>query len=232
MKNIFLVIIFILSIKTFSQLEEGQVFTIPNVTEINMNALNPNEGSVVYNTDDDGIYKYNGTVWTKIDNSLQALVLNSDSGGPTMGAETIIANDNYNDFPLDGGDVQTIDNNIFQINGDGEIEVLEDGVYFITAGLSSDNSFPEDDYIKYAIAAFLNNETGGINQNDLIGFFTRGYVDIPAQGGDNEYWGGSGTLIYLLEANDVINVRYRFDVPDGNTTFTSWLINIGITKIQ
>ena len=262
MKNILSIIVILLSITSSAQINANSVLKLRNVTALEMNAIvTPNTGSVVFNTDDDGIYKFNGTVWTKIDNSLQSIVLNRDSGlggsgSATGGDYTFDGDDNYHNFPV-GGDasqIQEIDTNIFEVIGDGRLRVLEDGVYFISGGISTEGDFPNtydfddvtnindvnnfnqvDDRFDDVEDAFDSFEpvkyvlgvflNGTANAN-IIGFLTRGFVSVPD---DGEFWGTSGVLTYKLSANDVIRVRYRIDAGGD---IDGWFTNIGMTKMQ
>lgn len=228
MKNILSILIFLQSINLVSQISPNSVLQLRNITDAEMTGMvgTANEGSLIYNTDDDGIYRYNGTVWTKIDNSLQTVVLNRDSGfgGGPNDDYFFNGQDNYRDFPVDAGDIQTIDSNIFEVIGNGEIRVLEDGVYFISGAISTEGDFPDDDDIKYILGVFLNGNTAN---DDIIGFLTRGFVTADS---NNEFWGASGVMMYQLEANDIINLRYRIDANETN--INGWFTNIGITKMQ
>ena len=163
---------------TFSQIDGDAIFTLPKVTTTEMLGIStPNTGSLVYNTSDDGIYKFNGSSWLRIDasSSLKSVVLNRTSGY-TLPNST----NTYFDFPINNTHVQSIDSDVFTIVGNGRIKVLNSGVYMIAAELSTSN-MPAGD-TKYIIGAFRN--------NSLIGYLTRGSVDLPNQ----DWWGGTGIL--------------------------------------
>ncbi len=173
---------------TFSQIDGDAIFTLPKVTTTEMLGIStPNTGSLVYNTSDDGIYKFNGSSWLRIDasSSLKSVVLNRTSGY-TLPNST----NTYFDFPINNTHVQSLDSDVFTIVGNGRIKVLNSGVYMIAAELSTSN-MPAGD-TKYIIGAFRN--------NSLIGYLTRGSVDLPSQ----DWWGGTGILTYNLNKDDEI----------------------------
>jgi len=64
---IILLIFFTLTVK--SQISEGSLIQVHPATTAEMNALHPNEGALIYNTTENSLYVYNGTVWEKHKNS-------------------------------------------------------------------------------------------------------------------------------------------------------------------
>lgn len=196
-----------------AQIDGDAIFSLPKLTNSEMLTVNsPYIGSLVYNTTDDSIYKYNGIAWVKTDtaSSLKTVVLNR-TGGYSLPNST----NTYYDFPLNASHVQTIDSDVFTITGDGAIRVLQAGVYLISAELSTSN-MPSGN-TKYIIGAFRN---GG-----LMGYLTRGSVSLTS----SDWWGGTGVLMYSLNANDIVTIRY---VLNAGGTLTGRFINIGITKVK
>lgn len=133
------------------------------------------------------------------------------------GNNTLLPNatNTYFDFPLDATHTQVNTGSNYTVVGNGEIRVLTDGVYLLSASLST-NNMPSGG-IKYIIGAFVN--------GSLIGYLTRGFVTLPS----TDWWGGSGVLMYNLQANDVVNMRYVLN-NNGNALSARY-VNIGITKI-
>ncbi len=223
MKSPYLFIIVFLTLINSSfvnaQLGASSVLQLQNVSNAEMLAIvSPNTGSLVYNTSDEGVYKFNGTNWVRADvkNSLKTLVLDR-TGGYTLAT----TNNTYFDFPLNATHVQTIDSDTFEVTGDGTIRILADGVYMISAELSTSN-MPAGT-TKYIIAAFLN---GTANPGDIMGYLNRGFVTLPSQ----DWWGATGVLMYTLSQNDIIRLRYVLNA--GGANLTGRFINIGITKVK
>jgi hypothetical protein len=67
MKSTFLFIAFLmLSVTLTAQIDANSVMGTPTATTAEMNAIvSPNIGSVLYNTDDDAIYRYTSSGWVK-----------------------------------------------------------------------------------------------------------------------------------------------------------------------
>lgn len=67
MKNAFLIAVFMMLTLTVSaQIDANSVIGIPTATTAEMNAIvGPSIGSVLYNTDDDAVYRYTSTGWQK-----------------------------------------------------------------------------------------------------------------------------------------------------------------------
>lgn len=197
----------------YSQIDGDAVFSLPKLTNTEMlGVVSPNLGSMVYNTTDDGIYKYDGTAWIRTDasSSLKTVVLNR-----TGGYNLPNATNTYFDFPINAAHTQSIDTDVFAVTGNGRIRVLQTGTYLISAELSTSN-MPSGN-TKYIIGAFRN--------NGLMGYLTRGSVSLSSQ----DWWGGTGVLMYNLNANDEIRIRY---VLNAGRTLNGRFMNIGVTKIK
>ncbi len=63
MKKILLLVIMGLPIYTFAQINADLLVQIHPVSETEMQGLTPDQGALAYNTDDDKIYRYDGSVW-------------------------------------------------------------------------------------------------------------------------------------------------------------------------
>lgn len=221
MKSFFFFICFLFSFGNLSaQVNANSVLTLHKVSTSDMLAIiTPNTGSMVFNTDDNSIYRFDGTDWIQLLdklNSIQSVVLDRVSGYTLA-----TTNNTYFNFPVNSSHTQSIDDDIFEVLGDGTIRVLEDGVYLISAELSTSN-LPAGN-IKYIIAAFVN---GTSNPADIIGYLTRGFVTLNS----TDWWGGTGVLTYNLNANDVVRIRYVLNA--GGSDLTGRFINISITKIK
>ncbi len=190
----------------------------PSGTTAQINAItSPVESVIAYSTDEKLFYYFDGTNWVQLNNpelnSLKVVVLNR-TGGYTLPNQT----NQYQDFPINATHTQTIDTDVFSVTGNGEITVLQDGVYLMSAELSTSN-MPAGG-TKYIIGAFRN------NNSNLIGYLTRGFVTLPSR----DWWGGTGVLMYQLNANDRIKMRYVLNA--GGTPLTGRFMNIGITKLR
>ncbi|SEB38793.1 hypothetical protein SAMN04489761_0361 [Tenacibaculum sp. MAR_2009_124] len=196
-----------------AQIDANSLFALPRATNTEMLGITaPNTGSLLYNTDDNSIYKFNGTNWSAIDDTakLKSIILNRDGGYSLPNATNT-----YYNFPINNSHVQYIDNDVFQVVSNGTIRVLKTGIYMISAELSTSN-MPVGN-TKYIIAAFRN--------NNLIAYLNRGSVSLTNQ----DWWGSTGVVMYNLNANDQISLRY---VLNAGGTLNGRLINIGITKMN
>ncbi|RFN58599.1 hypothetical protein [Marixanthomonas ophiurae] len=190
----------------------------PRMSESDMNAIpTPLDGAVVFNTDKQKLVIRSNGNWIPLSTgSAKSIVLNKDYGTTNNGV--INSNGNtYQDFPLSAGDILEDDNTIFEFLTKGSIKVNVSGVYFMSAALSIRN-LPATS-TKYVLAVERN--------GDLIGYLTRGNVELP----NSDFWGASGSLMYSLEADD--ELKFRYVINNGNiTTFNARFMNIGINKIN
>ena len=204
-----------------AQLNANSVLTLRKVTTIEMNAIvTPNTGSMIFNTDDEGVYKFDGSNWARLldaESSLQSVLLDSGNGTYTLDTAT----DTYFNLPVGVSEIQSIDNDVFEVIDDGTIRVLEDGLYLISAELSTSN-LPSGDR-KYIIGVFLN---GTANPGNIIAYLSRGFASLPS----TDWWGTTGVLTYNLSANDVVRVRYVLN--SGVSSVTGRFTNLTVTKIK
>lgn len=216
MRSIYIVFFFLYAYG-FSQIDSDGLMGLPVTTTAQRTAIpiaTINQGSLVYDSDELAIYQFNGTIWEKLSADVSRTIVLDRLG---TGNNTLLPNatNTYFDFPLDASHTQVNTGSNYTVVGDGEIRVLTDGVYIISASLSS-NNMPSGG-VKYIIGAFLN--------GSLIGYLTRGFVTLPS----TDWWGASGILMYNLQANDVVNIRYVLN-NNGNALSARY-VNIGITKI-
>ncbi|QWX83608.1 hypothetical protein H0I23_14290 [Cellulophaga sp. HaHaR_3_176] len=212
MKNIFYsLIVLFYSNSVSSQVTEGLLVNIHSVTEAEMNALEPNSGSLVYNTTDTSIYVYGAGAWVRVNSEAESktVILNRDGGNlPT-------ATNTFFDLPVDARHVQNINTSYFNVSGTGEITILQDGNYLISGELSTTN-MPSGS-TKFILAVFINGARRG--------YLSRGFASLPNQ----DYWGTTGVLMYQLNANDIISIQYVINAEDS--TLSANFSNIGITKL-
>ncbi|AUC15325.1 hypothetical protein BTO06_09300 [Tenacibaculum sp. SZ-18] len=215
MKDLILLSLLLIgSLTLSSQVLPGvPVSGFPSGTTAQIQAItNPIESIIAYSTNDKKFFYFNGSEWNPLNepSSLNTIVLNR-TGGYTLPNAT----DTYFNFPINGSHVQSIDSDLYTVISDGTIRVSEAGIYLISAELSTSN-MPAGN-TKYIIGAFRN---GG-----LMGYLTRGFTSLPS----TDWWGGTGVLMYNLNANDQISIRY---VLNAGITLNGRFMNIGITKIK
>lgn len=140
--------------------------------------------------------------------SPSSVVLNKSGGSlPT-------SNNTYFDFPINATNIQSIDATTFQVIGNGEIRVLKSGVYSIVAGISCTNM--PSGASKFIIGMTVNGA--------LRGYISRGFANLPS----NDFWGTSGAMMYSLNANDRVTIRY---VLNAGITLNAAYMNIGMSKL-
>ncbi len=201
----------------YTQVDADALMGVPKITTVERNAIpvaTIEQGSIVYDTDELAMYQFDGTIWQKLSVDISRTIVLNRLG---TGNNTLLPNatNTYFDFPLNASHTQVNTGSTFTVVSNGAIRVLTDGVYMISASLST-NNMPSGT-TKYILGAFVN---GG-----LIGYLTRGFATLPG----TDWWGGSGTLMYNLQANDVVTIRYVLN-NNGNALSARY-VNIGITKI-
>ncbi len=185
----------------------------PRMTSLEMNAIpTPLDGALVFNTTRNSYYVYKNSIWSSISNS--ALVINRAFGG----GNNILAtpNNTYVNFPIGSAEVIVTNPDVYNVTGNGTVTILEQGNYLFTASLSSSN-MPSGN-TKYILALTINNV--------LVGYLNRGVATLTS----TDYWGTSGSIIYPINANDVVRLRYVLN--NGGTTLNAVFINIGITRLN
>lgn len=191
-------------------------FVPPRMTQTQMNNIpTPLEGALVYNTTRDAFYMFNGSGWIILGESkLPTLLLNKSSSGTFQ-----LRSNTFFQLPIGNTDVSYIDSDYFTVISNGKIRIEEDGIYSITAGISTSN-LPAGSR-KYIIAVYQN--------NTLIGYVNRGNVDLPSQ----DFWGTSGSFLYEFADGDEIDLKYVINrTATTNETASVRFINLGFTKIN
>ncbi|PVW12855.1 hypothetical protein [Marixanthomonas spongiae] len=191
---------------------------IPRMTTAQMEAIDgPLEGAMVFNTTDNSLYLYVNTKWVR---NVQlydtpSVILNKTGGKLTLQESPPLP------LPLNNSHILHNVADYFEVSGTGvdqnknsTIKVLQEGLYLITAGMSTTNlpAGPK----KYKLLVFVNGA--------LQSYLTSGNVNLTKR----DYWGSSGNSVLLLEANDVVEIKYTLD---GNDTITAKFFNIGISKL-
>jgi len=182
---------------------------------------NPLENDVWFNSLITKIW--DGTAWKSMlsESKSKTLILNNEEGTLVTQTDTPL------DLPLDRDDIVTSDTDTYYtvINIPGpagvQITILKAGKYLISAELSVDNMPPGD--TEYELAILIK---GGI-----AGYLSQGYASIPIPNNpiDEMGIGITGALMYVLAAEDRINIQYILDtnVINLNAPF----LKIGITKL-
>ncbi len=94
MKKTVLLIAFIFSIiAAKAQIDEGSLIQVHSATTAQMNALNPDEGALIYNTTDNSLYVYNGSAWEKHKNSEITTTTTSETINIGTGNQTLNVRD-------------------------------------------------------------------------------------------------------------------------------------------
>ena len=240
-RNIITSLFLFFTIYSFSQVaigttnpSEGSAFQIdsetgalvpPRMTATQMaNIQNPLQGAMVFNTTSQHLFTYNGLEWHEMVRSLPTILMNrNDSGNFTL------AVDNYYQFPVTTSHVNYNDSDYYTVESAGSIRILQDGIYAITTGISTSN-LPAGNR-KYVIGIYRN----GTSSSALIGYPTRGEINLLTNDPSGNYWGTSGKFTYQFNANDLVNIRYVINRDAGastNQTAPIKFVNLAITKVN
>lgn len=182
---------------------------------------NPLENDVWFNSLITKIW--DGTAWKSMLSKSKTLILNNEDGTPVTGTDRVTPLD----LPLTVLDTLTINSTYYTVTnilGPGvgvQIEILKAGNYLISAELSVDN-MPAGD-TEYELAILI---------NDVIaGYLSQGYASIPIPNDPEDEMGigVTGALMYVLAAEDTINIKYILDTNVNN--LEAPFLKIGITKL-
>lgn len=188
-------------------------FVPPRMTSTEMNAIpTPLEGAMVYNTTTSSYYVFKNNVWSP--QSSRTLIINRNF--PNSNNALATPNNTYVNFPIGTADVISNNSEVFNVTGNGTIEISQAGNYLFTASLSSPN-MPNGN-TKYILALEVN--------NTLVGYLNRGVATLQS----SDYWGTSGAIMYPVNANDVVTIRYV--INNNGNTINAKFANIGITKLD
>lgn len=227
-KKHFPLLICFLNICYFSYAQEvraidnkGTIINVRNNTVKTSNnaPTNPLEGDVwIDDTQPDNLitYIWDLTDWSIIEADESKTVILNTQDNRSLTAAT----DDFFVLPLAVADIQTINNNYFEVSNYGttgsSIKILKDGNYLISGEISVTNM--PSGVAKFILGVFLNSTNG------RIGYLSRGFSNLPS----SEYWGTTGTLMYNFKADDFILIQY---VLNGTSPINSDYLNIGITKL-
>ena len=190
---------------------------LPRMTEAQMQAIDqPLNGSIVFNTTDASLYIRINGVWTKYKqlNNTPSIILNKNGGSLTLQEEPPIP------LPLNATHILHNAEEYYLVESDqsstrnSTVKILQDGLYLVTAGMSTTN-LPTGAK-KYTLLVFVNGA--------LKSYLTSGNVSLDR----NDYWGTSGNSVLLLQANDIVEIKYTLD---GSGTINAKFYNIGISKL-
>ena len=185
----------------------------PRMTSTQMQAIpTPLDGALVFNITRNSYYVYKNNVWTSISNS--TLTINKDFGGGNNALST--PNNTYVNFPIGPAEVIVNNPDVYNVTENGTITIKEKGNYLFSASLSSSN-MPNGN-VKYILAITIN--------NTLRGYLSRGVATLPS----SDYWGTSGTIIYPINANDVVKMQYVLN--NGDVTLDAKFVNIGVSRLN
>ena len=184
---------------------------------------NPLENDVWFNSLITKIW--DGTAWKSMlsESKSKTLILNNEDGTPVTGTDRVTPLD----LPLTVLDTLTINSTYYTVTNNTlpnigvQIEILKAGNYLISAELSVDN-MPAGD-TEYELAILI---------NDVIaGYLSQGYASIPIPNDPEDEMGigVTGALMYVLAAEDTINIKYILDTNVNN--LEAPFLKIGITKL-
>lgn len=172
-------------------------------TEIN-NIPTPLAGAVVYNSTDNAYVFFDGSSWIRlVDDQLPAIILEREFTSPN----TVIngSESSYTAFPLtDTHRITPALPLVYDVVGNGTVEVQDAGVYQVTAGYAV-NSVDDDNH-KFIIGCFVN--------GTLQGYLNRGNLKYP--NGTTDDFGTTGVITLNLAAGDDVSVEYVFG-DSGNS---------------
>lgn len=186
---------------------------MPRMTNAQMIAItNVLDGAFVFNTTDNKLYTRVSGSWVKYTHDEVATIIFNKHSGTFSESSTPVL------MPLNSSDVLFNSVGYYELDGppstNGTVTVLQDGMYIITAGISTGN-LPTGAK-KYSLLVYVN--------GTLVTHLTNGYVHLPSAG----WWGASGNFPVLLQANDLVEVKYTLD---GAGSLNARFFNIAITKL-
>lgn len=186
---------------------------IPRMTNAQMVAItNVLDGAFVFNTTDNKLYTRISGSWTEYTHDeVATIIFNKGSGSFSQSATPVL-------MPLNNTNVLFNSVGYYELDGspstNGTVTVLHDGLYIITAGMSTSN-LPAGAK-KYSLQVYVN--------GTLATYLTNGYVNLASR----DYWGTSGNFPVLLQANDLVEVKYTLE---GTGSLSGRFFQIAITKL-
>ncbi|MDN3664427.1 hypothetical protein ACFFU1_14030 [Algibacter miyuki] len=188
-------------------------FVPPRMTSTEMAAISsPLDGALVYNTTLNSYCIFSNGTWSSQSNS--TLIINKDY--PSTNSALSAPDNTYVDFPIGPADVLVTNPDVYDVTANGTVIIKESGNYLFSASLSTPN-MPSGSK-KYIIALEVN--------NSLVAYLSRGFSSLPNQ----DYWGTSGNVMYPINANDVITMKYVLN--NGDVALNAKFVNIGISHLN
>lgn len=169
---------------------------IPRMTDVEMgNIVDVLDGAFVFNTTDNKLYIRISGSWTEYTHDeVATIIFNKGSGSFSQSATPVL-------MPLNNTNVLFNSVGYYELDGppstNGTVTVLHDGLYIITAGMSTSN-LPAGAK-KYSLRVYVN--------GTLATYLTNGYVNLAS----TDFWGTSGNFPVLLQANDIVEIKYTLD---------------------
>ncbi|MDN3724795.1 hypothetical protein QRD02_10405 [Aequorivita sp. SDUM287046] len=207
-----------------TQLAEGSALQIdsergalvmPRVTSEQMEAITDVlDGAIVYNTSKENWYiRIDGEWMAYTYNDTPSIILNKENGTLQQTFTPLhIPLNNTHVLQNSPGYFEMVEIGLGVQNG--TVRILRDGLYLVTAGMSTTN-LPVGAK-KYKVLLYVNGA--------LASYLTSGNVNLSV----SDWWGTSGNSPVLLEANDIVEIKY---ILDGTGTINGKFFNIGISKL-
>ncbi|AFL81231.1 hypothetical protein Aeqsu_1751 [Aequorivita sublithincola DSM 14238] len=188
---------------------------MPRMTDVQMTEITDVlDGAIVFNTTYGNWYIRINGIWTPYSfNDTPSLILNKENGDLAQTSEPLLV-------PLNNLNLLQISPGYYDVGQIGielknaTIRVLREGLYLVSAGMSTTN-LPKGPK-KYKLLLYVNGA--------LVSYLTSGNVNLTA----SDFWGTSGNSAVLLQANDVVEIKY---ILDGTETLKGKFFNIGISKL-
>lgn len=188
---------------------------LPRMDKVQMEAITDVlDGAVVFNTTDQNWYIRIDGRWTPYSyNETPSVILNKENESITLTYQPL-------HIPLNSTHVLNNSPGYYEVAGsdtnlkNATIKVLREGLYLVTAGMSTTN-LPVGPR-KYKVLLYVNGA--------LASYLTSGYVNLSA----SDYWGTSGNSPVLLKAHDIVEIKY---ILDGTGQINGKFFNIGISKL-
>ena len=188
----------------------------PRMTTAEMNAIpTPLDGAFIFNTTENNWFIRKDGVWQSfVRIETPSVILNK---GRTNNGFIITNTNTITPFPLNQDNALSTNDQFYSLSeNEGEIEILRNGTYLISAGFSTTN-LPSGS-ISYRLEVSVNDSHTSI--------ITNGQVNLPS----SDYWGTSGNILLILNAGDKISLGYIMK-SDSASSRNSAFFNIGISKL-
>lgn len=169
---------------------------IPRMTDVEMgNIVDVLDGAFIFNTTEEKLYTRIDGSWVKyVHDEVATIIFRKTSGNFSLTSTPTL-------LPINSNNLLYNSVGYYELDGspstNGTITVLQDGIYVITAGIAISN-LPAGAK-KFSLMVYVNGA--------LATHLTNGYVNLPVEG----WWGTSGNFPVLLQANDIVEIKYTLD---------------------